>query len=201
MSQLLDLRGSTFCVDAACASSIVAVHELLVTVMYSYRLAVLNKLHDCLSLLVPRCRRSFHMLRRSRCKSAIATAVNHLTSMNVSLSMVICPNTGVVLACLHSSKLLRLHAVFTVFNYRLLHGVGPSPCESSCWLQQGPGQLFVDLWPVQSPRLASCIGWQSAQTECKLFGWLPRPGRGSMLSILLSHSRSTAASSQQHTVC
>mmetsp|Transcript_47615 Transcript_47615/g.111353 ORF Transcript_47615/g.111353 Transcript_47615/m.111353 type:complete len:1708 (+) Transcript_47615:54-5177(+) len=57
VSQLLDLRGSTFCVDAACASSMVAVHE------------------------------SFHMLRRSRCKSAIATSANHLTSMNVSLSM------------------------------------------------------------------------------------------------------------------
>ncbi|CAE7705811.1 ppsA [Symbiodinium pilosum] len=57
VSQLLDLRGSTFCVDAACASSMVAVHE------------------------------SFHLVRSSRCKSAIAASVNHLTSMAVSLSM------------------------------------------------------------------------------------------------------------------
>ena len=47
VSQLLDLRGSTFCVDAACASSMVAVHELLVTDLFLV-FGGLNMLHDVL---------------------------------------------------------------------------------------------------------------------------------------------------------
>ncbi|CAJ1403442.1 unnamed protein product [Effrenium voratum] len=57
VSQLMDLRGPSFCVDAACGSSMVALHE------------------------------SSRMLRSSNSKLAIATAVNHISSMNVSVSM------------------------------------------------------------------------------------------------------------------